>query len=101
MAPPLTADGQVTYADGTPATVDQMAKDVSAFLVWTAEPNLQGRHKSGWAVLVFLILATILGYLSYRNIWAEAKRKVAPKGPLAPENKAKRTRASKKAGVAG
>jgi ubiquinol-cytochrome c reductase cytochrome c1 subunit len=101
MPPPLTADGQVTYADGTPATVDQMAKDVSAFLLWTAEPNLQGRHKSGSAVLVFLIIATILGYLSYRNIWAEAKRKVAPKGALAPENKAKRTRASKKAGVAG
>ena len=101
MPPPLTADGQVTYADGTPATVDQMAKDVAAFLLWTAEPNLQGRHKSGSAVLVFLIIATILGYLSYRNIWAEAKRKVAPKGALAPENKARRTRASKKAGVAG
>jgi Cytochrome c1 len=101
MPPPITADGQVTYADGTPATVDQMAKDVAAFLLWTAEPNLQGRHKAGVAVLVFLIIATILGYLSYRNIWAEAKRKVAPKGALDPENKAKRVRASKKAGVAG
>ena len=101
MPPPITADGQVTYADQTPATVDQMAKDVSAFLLWTAEPNLQSRHKSGLAVLVFLIIATILGYLSYRNIWAEAKRKVAPKGALDPENKVKRTRAAKKAGVAG
>jgi ubiquinol-cytochrome c reductase cytochrome c1 subunit len=101
MPPPITADGQVTYADQTPATVDQMAKDVSAFLLWTAEPNLQSRHKSGLAVLAFLIIATILGYMSYRNIWAQAKRKVAPKGALAPENKAKRTRASKKAGVAG
>ncbi|MDP9424199.1 MAG: cytochrome c1 [Pseudomonadota bacterium] len=99
MPPPITADGQVTYADGTPSTVDQMAKDVSAFLLWTAEPNLQGRHKSGWAVLVFLIIATVFGYLSYRNIWAEAKRKVAPKGMLAPENVAKRKRASRKAGV--
>src|SRR5688572_4971768 len=100
MPPPLTADGQVTYAEGNPApTVDQMAKDVSAFLLWAAEPNLQGRHKSGWAVLIFLIVATILGYLSYRNIWAEAKRKVAPVGPLDPTNKAKRTRASKKAGI--
>jgi ubiquinol-cytochrome c reductase cytochrome c1 subunit len=44
MPPPITADGQVTYADGTPATVDQMAKDVSAFLLWAAEPNLQGRR---------------------------------------------------------
>ena len=56
MPPPLTAAGQVTYAPGNPApTVDQMAKDVSAFLVWTAEPNLQSRHKSGWAVLAFLL----------------------------------------------
>jgi ubiquinol-cytochrome c reductase cytochrome c1 subunit len=101
MPPPLTADGQVTYADGTPATVDQMAKDVSAFLLWTAEPNLQGRHKTGSAVLVFLIIATILAYMSYQNIWAGAKRKVAPKGALEPANVAKRKRASKKAGVAG
>ena len=98
MPPPLNA-GQVTYADGTPATVDQMAKDVSAFLLWTAEPNLQGRHKSGWAVLIFMIVATALAYLSYRNIWAEAKRKVAPKGILDPENVGKRKRASRKAGV--
>jgi len=101
MPQPLTSDGQVTYADGTPATVDQMAKDVAAFLLWTAEPNLQGRHKTGVAVLIFLIIATVLGYMSYRNIWAEAKRKVAPIGPLDPENQAKRTRASKKAGVTG
>ena len=101
MPPPITADGQVTFADGTPATIDQMSKDVSAFLLWTAEPNLQGRHKSGIAVLLFLIVATVLGYLSYRNIWAEAKRKVAPKGALDPENKVRRTRAAKEAGMAG
>jgi ubiquinol-cytochrome c reductase cytochrome c1 subunit len=95
MPAPITADGQVTYADGTPATVDQMSKDVSAFLLWTAEPNLQGRHKGGWAVLIFLVVATVLAYLSYRNIWAEAKRKVAPKGVLDPANVAKRERASK------
>jgi ubiquinol-cytochrome c reductase cytochrome c1 subunit len=101
MAPPLASDGQVSYADGTPATVDQMAKDVSAFLVWTAEPKLENRHQYGLAVLLFLIIATVLGYLSYRNIWAEAKRKVALKGPLDPENKAKRNRAKGKAGVQG
>ena len=99
MPPPITADGQVTFADGTPATVDQMAKDVAAFLLWAAEPNLQGRHKSGLAVVLFLIIATVFGYLSYRNIWAEAKRKVAPKGALAPANVEKRKRASRKAGV--
>jgi ubiquinol-cytochrome c reductase cytochrome c1 subunit len=102
MPPPLTSEGQVVYAPGNPKpTVDQMAKDVAAFLMWTAEPNLQGRHKSGWPVLAFLIIATILAYLSYQNIWAEAKRKVAPVGPLDPVNKAKRTRASKKAGIDG
>lgn len=71
MPPPLTADGQVTYADGTRATVDQMAKDVSAFLIWSAEPNLQNRHRMGLAVLIFLLLATGLAYLAYRNIWAD------------------------------
>jgi hypothetical protein len=50
-------------------------------------------------VLLFLIVATILAYLSYQNIWAGAKRKVAPVGVLDPVNKAKRTRASKKAGI--
>ena len=54
MPPPLTADGQVSYADGTAATRDQMAKDVSAFLVWTAEPKLERRHATGLAVVVFL-----------------------------------------------
>jgi ubiquinol-cytochrome c reductase cytochrome c1 subunit len=100
MAPPLS-DGQVTYADGTQATRDQMAKDVSAFLVWTAEPKLENRHRYGMAVLIFLIIATILGYFSYRNIWAEAKRQVAPKGPLDPENKAKRNHAKGEAGIVG
>src|SRR3546814_9816472 len=48
MAPPLS-DGQVTYADGTEASVDQMAKDVAAFLVWTAEPKMENRHRTGIA----------------------------------------------------
>nr|WP_295370682.1 cytochrome c1 [uncultured Sphingosinicella sp.] len=73
MPPPITADGQVTYADGTPATRDQMAKDVSAFLTWTAEPFLENRNRTGWAVLVFLLIATVLSYMSYRNIWAGYK----------------------------
>ena len=97
MPPPITSDGQVTYAEGNPApTVDQMAKDVSAFLMWAAEPKLENRHKYGLATLLFLLVATVLGYMSYQNIWATAKRKVAPVGPLDPVNKAKRTRASRK-----
>jgi ubiquinol-cytochrome c reductase cytochrome c1 subunit len=73
MPPPLVSDGQVTYADGTKATVDQMAKDVSAFLVWTAEPKLERRHQTGIAVLIFLLVFTVLTYLSYQNIWASKK----------------------------
>ena len=100
MPPPLTSEGQVSYGEGSPKpTVDQMAKDVSAFLVWTAEPKLENRHRAGLVVVIFLLFGTVLGYMSYQNIWAEAKRKVAPVGPLDPANKAKRKRASRKAGM--
>jgi len=73
MAPPLTAEGQVTYGDGTKATVDQMAQDVAAFLTWTAEPKLDKRKQTGWPVLGFLLFATVLAYMAYRNIWADKK----------------------------
>jgi ubiquinol-cytochrome c reductase cytochrome c1 subunit len=73
MPPPIAADGQVTYADGTNPTREQMAKDVSAFLTWTAEPFLENRHRTGIAVLLFLLVATALAYLSYRQIWAGKK----------------------------
>jgi ubiquinol-cytochrome c reductase cytochrome c1 subunit len=101
MPPPLTTDGQVQYEDGTKPTVDQMAKDVAAFLVWTAEPNLESRHAAGMAVVIFLLIGTILGYLAYHQIWDEAKRTVRPTGPLGPANQAKTRRAKAKAGVAG
>jgi ubiquinol-cytochrome c reductase cytochrome c1 subunit len=73
MPPPIVADGQVTYADGTNPTVDQMSQDVSAFLVWTAEPKLENRHRTGVAVLIFLLIATALGFLAYRNVWSGVK----------------------------
>lgn len=73
MAPPITGDGQVTYSDGTEATVSQMAKDVTAFLTWTAEPTLVKRKQTAVPVLVFLLLATILAYLSKKQIWASLK----------------------------
>jgi ubiquinol-cytochrome c reductase cytochrome c1 subunit len=101
MPPPLTTAGQVTYADGTKPTVDQMAKDVAAFLVWTANPELERRHAAGFAVVIFLLLGTILGYLAYHQLWDEAKRTVRPTGPLDPANQAKTRRAKAKAGVAG
>jgi ubiquinol-cytochrome c reductase cytochrome c1 subunit len=73
MAAPLTGDGQVTYDDGTKATKDQNAKDVSAFLMWAAEPKLENRHIAGWAALLFLAIFTVLAFLSYRSIWADKK----------------------------
>lgn len=101
MPPPLTTDGQVQYEDGTKPTVDQMAKDVAAFLVWTAEPNLEARRAAGFAVVIFLLIGTILGYLAYHQIWDEAKRAVRVTGPLDPKNQAKSRRAKAKAGIAG
>jgi ubiquinol-cytochrome c reductase cytochrome c1 subunit len=101
MPPPLVSDGQVTYADGTKATVDQMAKDVSAFLVWTAEPNLENRHRAGWAVVIFLLIATVLAYLAYRNIWANAKREVSIRGPLEPAFRERMDEQKAERGIAG
>jgi len=99
MPPPLTADGQVTYADGTAATRRQMAHDVSAFLTWAAEPNLESRRAAGWWVLVFLAFMTVLAYFAYQNIWATVKRGVRITGPLEPENIAKRESAERSAGI--
>ena len=99
MPPPLTGDGQVTYADGTKPTQDQVAKDISAFLAWTAEPRLENRHRAGLAVVLFLLFATVLSYFAYQNVWHSAKRKVRHTGPLDPENMAKRDAANREAGV--
>ena len=102
MPQPLTSDGQVTYAPGNPKpTVDQMAKDVAAFLVWTAEPKLEKRHGTGLAVVVFLLFATVFGYLAYRNIWYGEKAVVRPTGVLDPKNQAKSRSAKAKQGIEG
>ena len=73
MPPPLTSDGQVTYSDGTKATRDQMARDVAAFLTWTAEPNLEARHAAGLAAVIFLIVFIYLTWGAYQNVWREVK----------------------------
>jgi len=70
MPPPLTSDGQVTYADGTKATVAQMAHDVTTFLAWAAEPNLNERHRMGAKVILFLVIAAAIFYAAKRRIWA-------------------------------
>jgi ubiquinol-cytochrome c reductase cytochrome c1 subunit len=70
MPPPLTEDA-VTYADGTPATVDQMARDVATFLAWAAEPELEERKRMGVKVVLFLIVLTGMLYAVKRKIWAK------------------------------
>jgi ubiquinol-cytochrome c reductase cytochrome c1 subunit len=77
MPPPIAADGQVTYTDGSPQTKDQYAEDVAAFLTWTAEPKLEARKETGVAAVLFLLVMTGFGFLSYRRVWADIKGKKA------------------------
>jgi ubiquinol-cytochrome c reductase cytochrome c1 subunit len=72
MAAPLS-DGQVTYADGTQATVSQMAKDVTTFLTWAAEPKMEIRKRTGIKVILFLIVFAGLMYAAKRRVWAKLK----------------------------
>ena len=69
-------DGLVEYADGTESTVDQMAKDVTTFLAWAAEPELEERHKTGVKVIIYLVLLTTLVYLSMKKIWSRVDTEV-------------------------
>ena len=75
MANPLT-DGLVEYADGTNASVEQMSKDVTTFLMWTAEPHLEARHRMGFKAVVYLIILTILVYFSMKRIWSRIETEV-------------------------
>ena len=70
------SDGLVEYADGTNATVEQMSKDVTTFLMWTAEPHLEARHQMGFKAIVYLIILTILVYFSMKRIWSRIETKV-------------------------
>lgn len=73
MAPPLS-DGFPEYMDGTDSTADQMAKDVTTFLTWVAEPHMESHKRRGIYVISFLLIMTILSYLSMKKIWAPVKR---------------------------
>ena len=72
MPQPLFED-QVTYEDGTPATVDQMARDVSAFLMWTAEPKMMARKENGFVAVIFLVILAALLYLTNKRLWWSVK----------------------------
>ena len=75
MSSPLT-DGLVEYADGTEATVEQMSKDITTFLMWSAEPHLEARHRMGFKAIVYLIILTILVYFSMKKIWSRIETEV-------------------------
>ena len=75
MANPLS-NGLIEYADGTEATVEQMSKDVTTFLMWTAEPHLEARHQMGFKAIVYLIILTVLVYFSMKRIWSRIETKV-------------------------
>jgi cytochrome c1 len=71
--PKPMVDGQVDYTDGTPATVEQYAKDVAAFLMWVAEPHLEARKRVGFQVMVFLLVLAGLLYFTKKKVWAEVR----------------------------
>lgn len=73
MPPPLS-EGAVEFADGTPATVEQMAHDVAAFLAWAAEPHLDSRHRIGIGVMLFLAVLVPCLYAVYRTVWMDVHK---------------------------
>ncbi|MDA7946987.1 MAG: cytochrome c1 [Hyphomicrobiaceae bacterium] len=72
MAAPLSADS-VEYTDGTPPTVDNYARDVSAFLMWAAEPKLEERHRLGFRFMIYLVILAGLLYMAKRRVWSRLK----------------------------
>ena len=86
MAAPLS-DGQIVYEDveytdkdgnkqiikAPEATVEQMSKDVTEFLAWTADPKMEQRKGAGAAVMLYLLILTILTFLSYKTVWRNVK----------------------------
>ncbi|HUD52308.1 cytochrome c1 [Parvibaculum sp.] len=69
--PQPISDGQVDYEDGTPNTLDQMAKDVTEFLMWAAEPKLEQRHRLGLQVAIYLIALAGILYFATRKVWSD------------------------------
>ena len=70
------SDGLVEYGDGTNASVEQMSKDVTTFLMWAAEPHLESRHQMGFKAIVYLVILTILVYFSMKKIWSRIETEV-------------------------
>lgn len=69
MPKPLT-EGQVTYDDGAPQTLEQYSRDVSAFMMWAAEPHLVARKRLGFQVMIFLLVLSGLLYFTKKKVWS-------------------------------
>ena len=74
--PKVLEDDLIEYGDGTLATEEQMAKDVVTFLMWSAEPHLEARHRMGFKAIVYLIILTALVYFSMKRIWSRIETEV-------------------------
>ena len=74
MTAPLS-DGLVEYSDGTQSTTTQMAKDVTTFLVWVAEPHLESQHRMGFKAIIYLIILFTLVYMSKQKVWSRFSSK--------------------------
>ncbi|WP_083660305.1 cytochrome c1 [Acuticoccus yangtzensis] len=68
MPPPLE-DGRVEYDDGSPETLEQYSADISAFLMWAAEPHLEERKQIGFRVMIFLIVFAVLLFMTKKKLW--------------------------------
>ena len=77
MSAPLS-DGLVEYSDSTQATTAQMAKDVTTFLVWAAEPHLEAQHRMGFKAIIYLIILFTLVYMSKQKVWSQFTSKKEP-----------------------
>lgn len=69
LMPPPLSEGQVSYADGTKASVEQMSHDVVTFLQWAAEPEMESRKQMGLKTLFYLAIFTGFMYIAKRNLW--------------------------------
>jgi cytochrome c1 len=73
MPPPLASNGQVEYTDGTPADVQHYAQDITAFLMWAAEPNLVTRKRIGLQVMIVLVVLAGLLYFTKKRVWSQVE----------------------------
>ena len=70
------SDGLIEYSDGTKATVEQMSKDVTTFLMWAAEPHLETRKRIGFKTIIYLLIFSVLVFLSMKRIWSRVESKM-------------------------